>query len=106
MQLSAETSRGIEYLKGIVESGRTLRLSDPVRLNESNAYVLAIVGFGKQWDICLTREQLDDLPGTKEYRDSALALTRALDLRFRNLDPNLFMTYSGRLLKIVPRWPL
>ena len=44
-----------------------------------------------------TREQLDDIPGTKEYRDAANILARALEFRFKNCDPNRFVTSSGRV---------
>src|SRR5271166_743938 len=105
MQLQPETLRGADYFKSIVESGNTLKVSAPVKLSQSDSYLFEIKGFDRRWDMCLTREQIDDLPGTKEYRDSAVALARALDFRFRNVDPNLYMTHSGRLLHIVPKWP-
>ena len=105
MQVPSETSRGADYFKDIIESGKTLKVSGPVKLSQSNSYLFEITGFGKRWDICLTREQIDDLPGTKEYHVSALALARVLDCRFRNVDPNLYIAHSGRLLQIIPEWP-
>jgi hypothetical protein len=71
MQLSQETSRAAEYLRDIFQSGKTLRLSGPNRLNGGHAFAFRVTAYGKESDFCLTREQLDDVPGTKEYRDAA-----------------------------------
>ena len=105
MQLSQETSRAADYLRNIFESGKTLKLSDPMRLMNGNSYAFVVTGYGKETDFCLSREQLDDLPGTKEYRDAANALARDFEFRFKNCDPNLFVSTSGRVLHISPEWP-
>ncbi len=105
MQLSQETSRAADYLRNIFESGKTLKLSDPMRLMNGNSYAFVVTGYGKETDFCLSREQLDDLPGTKEYRDAANALARGFEFRFKNCDPNLFVSTSGRVLHISPEWP-
>jgi hypothetical protein len=105
MQLSQETSRAAEYLRDIFQSGKTLRLSGPNRLSGSPAFAFTVTAYGKESDFCLTREQLDDVPGTKEYRDAANALARILESRFKNTDPNFYLTASGRLLHINPDWP-
>jgi hypothetical protein len=105
MQLSQETSRAAEYLRGIFESGKTLRLSDPKRLTGGNSYLFVVTAYGKESDFCLTREQLDDLPGTKEYREAANDFARTLESRFMNTDPDLFVSASGRVLRISPDWP-
>lgn len=105
MQLSQETSRAADYLRNIFESGKTLKLSDPMRLTNGNSYAFVVAGYGKETDFCLSREQLDDLPGTKEYRDAASALARGFEFRFKNCDPNLFVSTSGRVLHISPQWP-
>jgi hypothetical protein len=103
--LSEETSRAAEYLRGIFESGKTLKLSAPQRVTGGNSYVFVVTAYGKESSFCLTREQLDDLPGTKEYREAANALARALESRFRNVDPDLFVCVSGQILEIAPEWP-
>lgn len=105
MALSQETSRAADYLRNIFECGKTLKLSEPQRLSNGNSYAFVVTAYGKETDFCLTREQLDDVPGTKEYRDEANALARSLEFRFRNCDPNLFATTSGRVLHINPDWP-
>lgn len=105
MQPSQETSRAAGYLRNIFESGKTLQLSDPIRLMNGNSYAFVVTGYGKETDFCLSREQLDDLPGTKEYRDAASALARDFEFRFKNYDPNLFVSTSGRVLHISPEWP-
>lgn len=105
MQLSQETSRAAEYLRDIFQSGKTLRLSEPNHLNGGHAFAFRVTAYGKESDFCLTREQLDDVPGTKEYRDTADVLARILESRFKNADPNLYLTASGRLLHIDPEWP-
>jgi hypothetical protein len=105
VQLSQETSRAADYLRNIFESGKTLKLSDPMRLMNGNSYAFVVTGYGKETDFCLSREQLDDLPGTKEYRDAANALARDFEFRFKNCDPNLFVSTSGRVLHISPEWP-
>lgn len=104
MQTPSETSRGIDYLKNIVESGTTLRMSEPRYLGQGS-FLIEVTGFGKRWTMGLTTDQINDLPGTKEYRDSALSLAQTVDSRFKNLDPNLYVTNSGRLLKIDAKWP-
>lgn len=105
MHLSQETSRAADYLRNIFESGRTLKLSDPQRLTNGNSYAFVVCAYGKETDFYLTREQLDDIPGTKEYRDAANIFARALEFRFKNCDPNRFVTSSGRVLRICPDWP-
>ena len=105
MQFSQETTRAAEYLRDIFQSGKTLRLSGPNRLSGSHAFAFTVTAYGKESDFCLTREQLDDVPGTKEYRDAADVLARILESRFKNTDPNLYLTSSGRLLHINPDWP-
>jgi hypothetical protein len=105
MQLSEETSRAAEYIRGIFESGKTLKLSAPNRVTGGNSYVFVVTAYGKESCFCLTREQLDDLPGTKEYREAANAFARALESRFRNADPDLFVCAAGRVLQIAPEWP-
>jgi hypothetical protein len=71
VQLSQETSRAADYLRNIFESGDALKLSDPKRLSGGNSYAFVVTAYGKETDFCLTREQLDDVPGTKEYREAA-----------------------------------
>lgn len=105
MQLPEETSRAAEYLRGIFESGKTLKLSAPNRVTGGNSYVFVVKAYGKESCFCLTREQLDDLPGTKEYREAANAFARALESRFINPDPDLFVCVAGRTLRIAPEWP-
>jgi tRNA A-37 threonylcarbamoyl transferase component Bud32 len=106
-QLSQETQRGIEFLKGIVERGKTLKLSEPLlHSSRSDSFFLGISGMGKTYEIYLSRDQLSDLPGTTEYQTSANELARSLDKRINNVDPNLFMTLSGRLLHIEIKWPI
>jgi hypothetical protein len=105
MQAPSETSRGIEYLRNIVESGKILKMSEPRYLGQGSSHLIEITGFGKRWTMGLTTDQMNDLPDTKEYRDSALSLARILDSRFKNLDPNLYVTNSGRLLQIDAKWP-
>jgi hypothetical protein len=48
MQSSAETSRGIEFLRNIVESGKALKMSDPRHLRQGSTYQIEITGFDKQ----------------------------------------------------------
>ena len=105
MELSTETTRGIEYLKGIIESGKLLRLGDPRPVNQGSSFYLQVKGLGKEWDFSLSRENINDLPGTKAYHASALALADALNSRFKNVDPNFYVTQTGRLLKIDITWP-
>ena len=105
MQLPQETSRGAEFLREIFERGNTLKLSEPKRLSGGNSYALTVTGYGKETDFCLSREQLDDTPGTPGYREAADALARNFESRFHNIDPNLFVSGSGRLLHISPDWP-
>jgi hypothetical protein len=105
VQLSQETSRAADYLRNIFESGKTLKLSDPQRLSNGNSYAFIVTAYGKESDFCLTREQLDDVPGTREYRDAANDLARNFEFRFKNCNPNLFVSTSGRVLHISPEWP-
>lgn len=105
MQLSQESSRAASYLRNIFESGKTLKLSDPVRLMNGNSYAFVVTGCGKKTDFCLPREQLDNVSGSREYRDAASALARDFEFRFKNYDPNLFVSTSGRVLHISPEWP-
>jgi serine/threonine protein kinase len=101
---SQETSRGLEYLRGIVESGKILKLeSKPI--NEGFSYFLRITGLVNEWQFSLSRAQIDDLPGTKKHHTPANTLARSLDDRFKNVNPNYFVTLSGRLLNIDVEWP-
>jgi hypothetical protein len=105
MQLSPETSRAAEFLREIFECGKVLKLSGPKRLSTGHSYAFIVSADGRETDFCLSREQLDDTPGTPEYPKAASELARALESRFKNIDPNLFVTSSGRLLHISPEWP-
>ena len=78
---------------------------EPQRCSSSTSYLIEITANSKTWSMYATREELDDLPATKELRESALFLAKSLVSRFRNVDPNLFVTQSGRLLRIDPVWP-
>ncbi|HVZ83267.1 MAG TPA: serine/threonine-protein kinase [Terracidiphilus sp.] len=104
--LGGETERGFEYLKEIFESGKTLRVGPPKQLRgDADYFGIPIIGFSKSWELCLTRNNLNDLPGTPEHRDAAMALAATLSLRMRNSDPHLYLTASGTVARIVPRWP-
>jgi hypothetical protein len=105
MQLSPETSRAAEFLREIFQRGRFLKLSEPKRLPSGHSYAFIVSANGKETDFCLSREQLDDTPGTPQYPEVADALARGFESRFKNVDPNLFVTASGRLLHISPEWP-
>ena len=103
---SEEIARGLQYLKDIVEAGRVLTLSEPRQINQGNSYLLEIKAGHKEWYFTLSRNQISDLPGTKAHHAPADALARSLDKRFRNIDPNIFVTNSGRMLRIEIEWPV
>jgi hypothetical protein len=105
MQLSTETSRAAVLLREIFESGKVLKLSDPIPRSGGNSYAFVVSAGGKKTGFCLSREQLDDTPATPGYREAAEALARSFESRFRNTDPNHFVTASGRMLYISPEWP-
>lgn len=105
MPESDETIRGIQYLRDIIQSGKILTLLDPKPVNQGYSYLLRIRAFEKEWYFSLGRNQLDDLPGTKSFHQPAIALAKALEFRFRNVNPNYFTTLSGRLLNIDIQWP-
>src|ERR1035438_1318267 len=101
-----EIKRGIEYLRGIFESGKILRLSEPRILGQFNFwYYFVVTAYSKQWDFTLSRDELSDIPGTKQYQQSALAFARGLEQRFKNVSPSLFLCLSGRLIQIDVEWP-
>ena len=104
--LGGETKRGFEYLKEIFEGGKALRVGEIKQLHGGRGYFsIPIIGYSKQWDLCLARENLDDLPGTPEHRDAAMALADTLKSRLRNSDPHLYLTSAGNLFRILPVWP-
>lgn len=105
MQLSPETTRAAALLSEIFASGKTVTLSEPMRCTGGNSYAFVVSADGKETDFCLSREQVDDTPATPGYREAAEALARGFESRFKNIDPNLFVTASGRLLYISPEWP-
>jgi hypothetical protein len=105
MQQSDETARGIQYLRDIIQSGKILKLLDPKPVNQGNSYLLRVQAFGKEWLFSLGGNQLNDLPGTKSFHQPALALAKALESRFHNVDPNYFTSCSGRLLDVRIDWP-
>src|ERR1035441_838323 len=105
MQQSDETARGIQYLRDIIQSGKILKLLDPEPANQGHTYLLRVRAFEKEWRFSLGRSQLDDLPATKSFHQPALVLAKALEYRFRNVDPNYFTTCSGRLLDVQIDWP-
>ena len=105
MRQSDETARGIQYLRDIIQSGKILKLLDPTPVNQGYSYLLRVRAFEKEWHFSLGRSQLDDLPATKSFHKPALALAKALEYRFHNVDPNYFTTCSGRLLDVRIDWP-
>jgi len=105
-QTDEEFAHGVDYLRNIIESGKTLKMPDPRRLMMGTTYLVEVTGLTKSWNMGLTRDQICDIPGTKEYRESAVALAQVLNLRFLNVDPNLYVTKSGRLLEVKWEWPV
>jgi hypothetical protein len=101
-----ETAKGLQCFKDIIGAGKSLVLSEPRQINNGFTYLLEVKGgMNRQWYFTVTKDQINDLPATKEYLSSANALARSLDKRFRNVDPNMFVTQSGRLVRIEIEWP-
>jgi len=106
MRHEDEIRRGIEYLKGTIESGKILRLGEPRILGQFNFwYHFVVTAYSKQWDFTLSRDELSDVPGTRQYQLSALAFAHDLEKRFKNVSPSLFWCTSGRLIEIEVEWP-
>jgi serine/threonine protein kinase len=103
---SEEIERGLQYFKDIIESGKILRLSEPRQVNRGYVYLFEVRSGHKEWHFALSRNQISDLPGTKDHHAPANALARSLEKRFRNIDPNLFVTNDGRLLEMDIEWPI
>jgi hypothetical protein len=74
-------------------------------VNQGHSYLLRVRAFEKEWRFSLGRRQLEDLPATKSFHQPAMALAKALEYRFRNVDPNYFTTCSGRLIDVQIEWP-
>lgn len=101
-----ETKKGIEYLRGIFESGKALRLGEPQPLGQFNFWNYFVVrAYAKEWDFAISRDELSDLPGTRAYHKPANELARGLEQRFRNVSPNTFVTATGRLILLAVEWP-
>src|ERR1035437_308010 len=100
-----ETAQGLQYFKHIIESGKTLKLREPGPINQGFSYLLEVEAAGQEWYFTLSRDQINDLPCTKAHHPAANALARSLDKRFVNIDPNLFVTQSRRLVHIEIEWP-
>jgi serine/threonine protein kinase len=105
MQQSPETTRGIEYFRNIVESGKALKLLEANPVNQGHSFLMVVSGYEKKWYFSISRDRLNDLPATKAHHPSALGLARALEGRFKNISPNYFVTQSGRLVEIDIEWP-
>ena len=106
MRLDDETRKGIEHLREIFETGRILKLGEPHDLTGNNfTYYFTVTASDKLWDLCVTREQLSDLPAMPRYLKSANELARSLECRFKNVSPNLFLTASGKIMQIEIEWP-
>lgn len=105
--LVGETKRGFDFLKEIFERGKILRLGVPklLKSNDGNYYSIEVAGPASRWQLCLSRENLDDLPGTSEHGVSAIALVQVLESRLQTPDPYLFLTATGRVVGIRPLWP-
>lgn len=101
----SETTKGIEYLTQTLESTRFLRVDSPRALNSGNSYLFTAKALGKEWWFSISREQLNDLPAMREYQTTAVELATSLTHRFKNIDPNMFVTKGGRLLRIELEWP-
>jgi hypothetical protein len=105
--MDSETNRGLEYLRDIFESGRILKLGQPVDINRNGfVFYFNVRAFDKMWPFTVRREVLDDLPGMRQYAKSANLLARSLEKRFKNVSPHLFLTGSGRLIRIEHQWPM
>ncbi len=106
MRHEDEIKRGIEYFKGIIESGKVLRLGEPQILGQFNFwYHFVVTAYSKKWDFALSRDELSDIPGTRRYQQSGLAFAHDLEKRFKNVSPSLFFCSSGRLIQIDVEWP-
>jgi hypothetical protein len=103
--MNSETMRGIERLQMIFE-GNHLNLDQPQEMNNGFSLHFVVRGVGRNWDFCLSREVLDDLPAMLQYQKSAAALAQALQARFKNVSPTLFLSGTSRLLNIEVEWPL
>lgn len=106
MRHEDEIKRGIEYLKSTIESGKVLRLGEPSVLGQFNFwYHFVVTAYSKQWAFTLSRDELSDIPGTRQYQLSALAFAHDLEKRFKNVSPSLFWCTSARLIEIEVEWP-
>jgi hypothetical protein len=106
MQMHEEVRKGLESLKAIFEGPGILKLSDPADLSRNGfTFYFAVTAFNKSWDFCVSRDQLSDLPAMPRYLASAKNLARALEHRFKNVSPNLFLPVSGEPLEILVEWP-
>jgi hypothetical protein len=90
-----ERARGVGILTDILTNGRILHLR-PIRvLNDGFAYLFEVTAYEKLVTFCLPAEVLEDMEGTREYRNQANSFARALETRLRNPSPNSFMTKSA-----------
>lgn len=106
MRHEEEIQRGIDYFKRTIESGKVLRLGEPQILGQFNFwYHFVVTAYSKQWDFTLSRDELSDIPGTKQYQLSSLAFAHELEKRFKNVSPSLFHCVSWHLLEIDVQWP-
>ena len=102
-----ETKKGIEYLRGIFESGKVLRLGEPQPFGQFDYWnYFVVTAYAKEWDFAISRDELSDLPGTRSYHKPANELARGLEQRFRNVSPNAFVTATGRLILLDAEWPI
>jgi len=97
--------RGVERLEMIFK-GNQLNLSQPQEMNNGFSFYFVVRGVGRTWDFSLSREDLGDLPAMPKYEKSVAALAQALQARFKNVSPTMFLSATSRLLNIEVEWPL
>lgn len=99
-----EVQAGIEFLKTIL-SGTRVRIERITALQNREAHVFVFMRGENSHQIVISEEFLSDLPGTKEYQQSAKQYFRDLENRLQNLSASDFYSLAGIPVRISIDWP-
>src|SRR6266699_3502071 len=102
--MPAEPQSPIDYLRHLVRHTRVI-IRDVILISSRELFVLELVRNSQKHKVVVSREFLDDLPGTMEYQESTKAYFEALENRMLNTSPVDFYCVSGVQLQVFVDWP-
>ncbi len=94
--LVGETKRGFDVLKELSKGGSVrLGVPKPLRGGDGEYYSIEVFGPASSWELWPQRDNLDNLPGTRDHGAATKALAKTLAFRLQTVDAYLYIAATG-----------